>query len=66
VQSVSKDIQDFYFEIKNFQLSYNGIESNDELSYLVCKEKYRIAGVIESRTAFNNLQYTFFRDLSFL
>ena len=54
------------FEIKNPELTYNRIESNDGLAYLLYKEKYIIAGVIETRTAFNNLHYTFFRDLSFL
>lgn len=54
------------FEINIGELLYSGVNSNDRLTYLIYEEKYLVAGVIETRTPFNNAQFTFFRDLSCL
>ncbi len=66
VEQVSDNANDFDFEIKSAEVDYRDIEGKDKLSYLIYKEKYIIAGVLETRTPYNNLHYTFFRDLSFL
>ena len=56
----------FDFEIKVASLKYGSIKSDDIITYLSYMGKYVVAGVIETRTEFNNLRYTFFRDLSCL
>ena len=37
--------------------------SDNRLTYLLYNDKL-VAGVVERRTEFNNLEYVFFRDLS--
>jgi hypothetical protein len=68
VKSRLENSIDNYFEIKSANLSYNSneINSDNRISYLEFKEKYILAGMLETRTTFNNLQFTFFRDLSCL
>jgi hypothetical protein len=62
LQDKLKDDKDFYFEIKS-----NNLENSDNIiTYLEYKEKWVVAGMLETRTAYNNKQFTFFRDLSCL
>jgi hypothetical protein len=42
--------------------SSNAIITNDKIDYLLYNDKL-VAGVIERRTEFNNLEYIFFRNL---
>ena len=60
--------KDYLFKIKSAELAYNPDEVNlvNRITYLEFKEKYVIAGMLETRTRFNDLQFTFFRDLSCL
>ncbi len=64
IESIQNKSKPHTCEIKSGELIYSGVNSNDRLTYLIYEEKYVVAGVIETRTPFNNLQYTFFRDLS--
>ena len=66
IESVHDKSKPHTFEIKSGELIYSGTNSNDSLTYLIYEEKYLVAGIIETRTPFNNLQFTFFRDLSCL
>ena len=71
VQSRLKCSEDYYFEIKsshftNIRKDKEKIELDNRITYVEFKEKYIIAGMIETRTAFNYSQFTFFRDLSWL
>ena len=61
-----KNIGEVYFEIKSADFAYSSekINSNNRITYVEFKEKYVLAGMLETRTAFNDLQFTFFRDLS--
>lgn len=43
--------------------SSNAIITNDRISYLLYNDRL-VAGVIERRTEFNNLEYIFFRNLN--
>lgn len=63
-----KNALEFNFEIKSADFAYSsmGVNSNDRITYMAFKERYIVAGMLETRTAFNNLQFTFFRDLSCL
>ena len=68
VQSKLKGSENHYFEIKSASFAYTSDKflSDNRITYIEFKEKYVIAGMLETRTAFNNLQFTFFRDLSCL
>ncbi len=68
VQSKLKNSEDFYFVIKSADLAYSSheVNSNNRITYVEFKEKYILAGMLETRTAFNYSQFTFFRDLSCL
>ena len=66
LESIHNKSKPHAFEIKSGELIYSGVNSNDRLTYLIYEEKYLVAGVIETRTPFNHLQFTFFRDLSCL
>ena len=68
VQSRLENSLDFYFEIKAGNLAYSSdkVNSNNRITYVEFREKYIVAGMLETRTAFNDLQFTFFRDLSCL
>ena len=56
------------FEIKSAKLTYgpNKVNLDNRITYLEFNEKYIISGMFETRTPFNDLQFTFFRDLSCL
>ena len=64
---VEKDIGS-YFKIKSYALTddVNKINTNSRITYVEFKERYVVAGMLETRTALNDLQFTFFRDLSLL
>ena len=68
VQSRLVDCRDSSFEIKSANLAYGpeNVISNNRINYIEFREKYIIAGMLETRTRFNDVQFTFFRDLSFL
>jgi hypothetical protein len=68
VKSKLENSIDNYFEIKSASLAYgpNEINSDNRITYIEFKEKYILAGMLETRTSFNNMQFTFFRDLSCL
>jgi len=68
---------DFYFDIKSGEIVYNSQEENldkapqqvvsdDRITCLKFKEKYNVAGMLETRTECNNVQFTFFRNLDCL
>ena len=55
------------FEIKDAFLNERvGTVTGDKITYVKYQEKYIVAGMLETKTAFNDLQFTFFRDLSCL
>jgi len=68
IQSKLENSEDFYFVIKSADFAYSSheVNSNNRITYVEFKEKYVLAGMLETRTAFNDLQFTFFRDLSCL
>ena len=57
-----------HIELKIYPLAHNSysdskiIITNDRLNYLLYNDRL-VAGVIERRTEFNNLEYIFFRNL---
>ena len=51
-----------YFEIKSGSISYGQRPSNDRITYLAYKDAI-IASVLETRTEFNNIKYTFSRHI---
>jgi hypothetical protein len=68
-----KYLEDKYGKSPNFEIqiyplaqdscdSSNAITTNDRLNYLLYNDRL-VAGVIERRTEFNNLEYIFFRNL---
>lgn len=61
---------DSLFEVKSASLIYglerDKIDSNNRITYVEYKEKWVVAGMLETRTRFNDLEFTFFRDLSCL
>jgi len=77
--SVQKTIDDFFletkefieenydvlgldFEIKSGEIAYQRLISNDRVTYLSYRDMI-LAGVLETRTEFNYVQYTFFRNI---
>ena len=68
IESKVKRESPIYFEIDSASLAYgsNHVNSNDRVTYLKLDDRYVVAGVIETRTAYNSIQYSFFRDLSCL
>jgi len=68
IQNKLNGSEDHYFEIKSADFAYssNAINSDNRITYIEYQERYIIAGMLETRNAFNNLQFTFFRDLSCL
>ena len=63
-----KKIDKVHFKIKCADLAYSSekVNSDNRITYVEFKEKYVLAGMLETRTAFNDLQFTFLRDLSCL
>ena len=63
-----KNVGEAYFKIKSASFSYGSrqVNSDNIVTYVEFRERYIIAGMFETRTAFNDLQFTFFRDLSCL
>jgi len=53
----------FYFQIKDANHICSGIGSDDRTTYLHYKEEISLAAVIEARTPFNRITYTFFRNI---
>ena len=57
-----------HIELQNYQLAHDSCDSSekviadDKLNYLLYSDRL-VAGVIERRTAFNNLEFIFFRNL---
>lgn len=66
IESVQDKSRPHEFEIKSGEIRYPGRDSNDRLTYLLYDDEHVVAGVTETRTRFNNLRYTFFRNLSCL
>jgi len=72
---IQKEIDTFFIEIKeyledkfgespSYEIKSENMENSDNrLTYLLYKDKL-VAGVVERRIEFNNLEYIFFRDLS--
>lgn len=72
---IQKKIDNFFIETKeyldkklgespHYEVKCDNMERSDNrLTYLLYKDKL-VAGVVERRTEFNNLEYIFFRDLS--
>ena len=72
---IQEQIDNFFIETKDYlenkfgksphyQIKSENMENSDNrLTYLLFKNRL-VAGVIERRTEFNNLEYVFFRDLS--
>ena len=58
------------FEVKSARLIYGLGEdkekSDNRITYMEYKEKWVVAGMLETRTRLNDLEFTFFRDLSCL
>lgn len=68
IQSKLDRSEDHFFEIKSAKFidARKNIELENRITYVEFKEKYIVAGMLETRTAFNFSQFTFFRDLSCL
>jgi len=68
IQNKLERSEDHYFEIKSADFAYssNEVNSNNRITYLEYEERYIVAGMLETRNAFNNLRFTFFRDLTCL
>lgn len=67
IESIHDKSKPHEFEIKSGEIKYDiSRDSNDRLTYTLYEGRYVVAGVLEIRTLFNNIMYTFFRDLSFL
>lgn len=74
IQTKLMECDDGLFEVKSANLVYDSdsahglkkVNSDNRITYVEFKEKYIIAGMFETRTAFNDLEFTFFRDLSCL
>jgi hypothetical protein len=49
-----------YFNVKYFSLGTDGKKTDEELQIMLWKDRV-VAGVLCTRTDFNNVQYTFFR-----
>ena len=64
---LTRDISD-YFKIDAASLSYGPLDiiSDNRINHLNFRDKYLIAAMLETRTEGNNVQFTFFRDLSCL
>ena len=62
------DKVDPFFRIKSYALTGESdrINTDNRITYVKFRERYVVAGMLETRTAFNDSQFTFFRDLSFL
>lgn len=51
------------FKIESGEITYSGLTpSNDRVTYLIFFDRV-VATVMETRTEWNNVQYTFFRNL---
>lgn len=72
IQSRLMERHDSFFEIKSAELvcgipeTEEYVISNNRITYLEYKEKWVVAGMLQTRTGFNNLEFTFFRDLECL
>jgi len=56
-------VQELEFEIRSGNIAYNFTQmTDDRITYLSYRNMI-IAGVFETRTEFNYIQYTFFRNL---
>jgi hypothetical protein len=62
VQEMYK-VQELEFEIRSGEIAYDGSQvTDDRVTYLSCRGMV-LASVFETRTEFNHVQYTFFRNL---
>jgi hypothetical protein len=74
IQTKLMECDDNLFEVKSADLVYGSysaygsekVNSDNRITYVEFKEKYIVAGMLETRTRFNDLSFTFFRDLSCL
>lgn len=67
IQKTLMEADNNFFEVKSASLIYNlNVNSDNRITYLEYKEKWVVAGMLETRTRFNDLEFTFFRDLSCL
>jgi len=67
IESIHDSSRPHEFEIKSGQIMYSGLSyPSGWLTYMRYDFTYVVAGVVETRTEFNNVRYTFFRDLSCL
>lgn len=58
------EAHDIYFQIKSGEIGYIFSQlSNDKITYLSYRDQV-IASVLETRTEFNHIRYTFFRNLN--
>lgn len=56
-------VQESEFEIKSGELAYNSTQiTDDRITYLSYRDVI-LASVFETRTEFNHVRYTFFRNL---
>jgi len=66
IESIHDKSRPHEFEIKSGEIRDNvSGDSDDRLTYMLY-DRYVVAGVLETRTLFNNVMYTFFRNLSSL
>ena len=66
IKSVHDKSKPHEFNIRGGEINYPDRGSNDRLTYLLYDDNYVVAGVVETRTTFNHLRFTFFRDDKFL
>ena len=60
------EVEGLYFEIKSRRLEQQSLQvTNDRITYL-CYQDIILASVFETRTEFNYVRYTFFRNLESL
>ena len=60
---LSKLVSPPFFEIKSCSIvNEQGVINDDRLTYLLYQDRM-VCGVFERRTNFNNIEYTFFRDI---
>ena len=66
IESVHDKSKHHEFNIRGGEINYPDGGSNYRLTYLLYDDNYVVAGVVETRTTFNHLRFTFFRDDKFL
>ncbi|MBU0929680.1 MAG: hypothetical protein KJ623_01255 [Nanoarchaeota archaeon] len=58
------DVPKIGWQIRSGEIAYDTVQiTNDRITYLTYRDMFILASVLETRTEFNYVHYTFFRDL---